>query len=241
MYRLLLLLGFAVSSCAPAYIANTRNVPLFGEANEFAGSVALSSGIDAQLAYSFSDHIAVMVNANTVIKKITPKDDASFNRNHFFGEAGIGYFTRTKAARFELFGGLGMGQGNSYESFFFFGTKELVAKGTYNRIFFQPSIGTNKKKFNIMFTARVSMVGFQKFTTDTPSPGSPGEYKPTDGYHTFFEPSITLRSHLAGNLRGFFQLGINKPFNDDVYFSSVPVQAAIGIQIHTGQLRTRVY
>lgn len=240
MYRLLFLVGFALTSCAPAYISNTRNVPLFGEANEFAANVAMSSGVDAQLAYSFTDHIAVMANANSVFKKYTPEGKPSYNRNHFFGEGGIGYFSRTKSARFELFGGYGMGSGNSYESFFFFGKEELVAKGTYSRIFIQPSFGTNKKKFNIMFTARLSMVDFKKFTTTDPASVAP-EYKPIDGIHTFIEPSITLRSHLAGNLRGFFQFGLNKPLNDDVYFDYVPVQAAIGIQIHTGQLRTRVY
>jgi hypothetical protein len=240
MYRLLFLVGFVAVSCAPAYISNSRNVPMFAEGGEFAASVAVSSGVDVQTAYSLTDHIAIMANANAVIKKLTPPGKESFNRDHLFGEAGLGYFTRTKTMRVELYGGYGMGQGNSYESFFFFGKSELVAKGKYSRIFIQPSIATNKKKFNLAFTVRLSMVDFSEFSTTDPAAVTP-LYIPTDGMHGFLEPSLTARVHLAGNLRGFFQLGLNQPLNNDVYFNYVPLQAAIGIQIHTGQLRTRVY
>jgi hypothetical protein len=243
MYRLLLLAvlgGFALSSCAPAYISNVRNTPMFGEANEFAGTVALSSGIDAQAAYSVSDHVAVMANFNTVQQKLKPDNKPSFNRNHIFAEGGVGYFTRTKKSRFELYAGYGAGGGTSYESYYFFHTQsnETVTKAKYSRIFIQPSIGTNKKKFNMIFTARVSMVGFREFSTDDPA-ATPSIYKPT-GYNVMIEPSITARAHLAGNIRGFVQLGANAAAGD-VDFNYVKVQGAIGIQIHTGQLRTRVY
>ena len=241
MYRLLLLVAFAVSSCAPAYIANTRNTPMFGEANEFAGTVALSSGVDVQGAYSVSNHVAVMANLNTVQKKLATEDNTTFNRNHFFGEGGIGYFSRTKSSRYEIFAGYGMGSGTSYESYYFFHTnsKSVVTKTNYNRIFIQPSISTNNRKFNMIFTARVSMVGFEKYSTESPL-ATPQVYRPTNGYQVILEPSITARAHLAGNLRGFLQLGLNKSLHD-VDFNYVPVQASIGIQIHTGQLRTRVY
>jgi hypothetical protein len=243
MSRLLFLAamaGFALSSCAPAYISNTRNVPLFGEANEFAGTVALSSGVDVQAAYSVSDHVAIMANANAVIKKYSPEGHDSFNRDHLYFEGGLGYFTRTKKSRFDMFAGYGVGEGNSYESYYFFQTqsKEVVAKGIYNRIFIQPSIGTNKKKVNIIFTARISMVGFTKFSTDD-AIAPIKEFKPS-GYDIILEPSLTLRAHLAGNVRGFFQLGVNSPVGQ-VDYKVVPVQGSIGIQIHTGQLSTRVY
>src|ERR1051325_9395510 len=103
MYRLLLLVGLALTSCAPAYISNTRNTPMFGEGNEFAGSVAISSGVDVQTAYSVSNHVALMANFNTVQKKYSTDMQGSFNRNHIFGEGALGYFSRTKTSRFELF------------------------------------------------------------------------------------------------------------------------------------------
>jgi hypothetical protein len=214
---------------------------MFGEANEFAGNFALSSGVDVQLAYSVSDHVAIMANANTVQKKETPLGQKPFNRNHVFGEGGIGYFTRTKTSRFELFAGYGMGSGTSYESYYFFHTqtKEVITKANYNRIFIQPSISTNHKKFNLIGTLRVSMVGFEKYSTEDPI-ATPSIYKPTTGYQVMLEPSLTARFHLAGNLRAFFQLGINRSLHD-VDFNYVPVQGSVGFQIHTGQLRTRVY
>jgi hypothetical protein len=241
MYRLLILIALAATSCAPTYISNSRNVPMFADGGEFAGSVALSSGVDVQTAYSVTEHVALMANANIINQKSKTEDGQSFTRSNTFFEGGLGYFSRTKQSRFELFAGYGMGKRTSYETFYFFqNAVPLVADGTYSRIFIQPSIGTNKRKFNIAATLRVSMVNFTEFQTEDPGAATP-MFKPTDGYHVFIEPSLTTRFHLAGNLRGFFQLSVNKPVPDDVYYTSVPVSAAIGIQIHTGQLRTRVY
>ena len=244
MFRLLLLVvvvAFAATSCAPTYLSTSRNVPMFAEAGEFAGSVAISTGVDLQTAYSVSDNVALMANASVISQNGSTDDDVSFKRKNTFVEGGIGYFARTKTRRFEIFAGYGMGSRTSYESFYFFQNNvPLIADSKYSRIFIQPSIGTNKKKFNIAATLRVSMVNFTQFTTDDPTAVVP-MYKPNEGIHVFLEPCVTARFHLAGNLRGFFQLGVNQPVPDDVYYTSVPIQAAIGIQIHTGQLSTRVY
>ncbi|HZY81076.1 MAG TPA: hypothetical protein VFE50_16245 [Cyclobacteriaceae bacterium] len=243
MYRLLLLVGFVATSCAPTYISNSRNVPMFADGGEFAGSVAVSSGVDLQGAYSLSDHVALMANVNVLSQKSTTEDGESFTRKNTFAEGGLGYFTRTKTMRTEIFAGYGMGSRTSYEALYFFrkaNAEPLIADGKYSRIFFQPSISTNKRKFNIAFTARFSMVNFTEFKTKDPGAASP-TFKPTDGLQLFIEPAITTRFHLVGNLRGFFQLGLNRPVPDDVYYTFVPLQAAVGIQIHTGQLRTRVY
>ncbi len=93
-----------------------------------------------------------------------------------------------------------MGSGTSYESYYFFHTlsQSVITKANYGRIFIQPSIATNNKKFNIIFTARVSMVGFSKYSTEDPR-ATPQVYKPTNGYQVILEPSITARVHLAGN------------------------------------------
>lgn len=214
---------------------------MFADAGEFAGSVALASGIDVQTAYSLTDNVAVMANANIISQKSSTDNDVSYTRKNTFFEGGVGYFNRTKTRRFELFAGYGMGKRTSYETFYFFqNAVPLVADSKYTRIFFQPSIGTNKRKFNIAATLRVSMVNFNEFQTKDPAAATP-TFKPTDGIHVFIEPSLTTRFHLAGNLRGFFQLSLNQPVPDDVYYTSVPLSAAIGIQIHTGQLSTRVY
>lgn len=210
---------------------------MFGEGKEFAANVAVGSGVELQMATSVTDNIAVMANGATIFKKY---EEQQFSRDHFFGEAAIGLYGRTKGSRYEIFAGYGMGQGNSYESFFFYGPTEVVAAGKYSRIFLQPSIGTNAKKFNIILTSRLSMVKFSEFKTTAAGVATP-LYKPNDPFHLFIEPAVTTRFHLVGNVRGFFQLGLNAPVPNDIYFDYVTLQAAVGIQIHTGGLRTRVY
>lgn len=241
MYRLLILVAFVATSCAQTYVANSRNVPMFAEGGEFAGTVALASGVDVQAAYSVTDHVAVMANASILSQSATTKDGESFTRKNMFGEGGIGYFGRTKTMRYEMYAGYGMGERRSYEAFYFFRTTEaVIADGRYSRIFVQPSIATNKRKFNVAFSTRLSMVKFSEFTTTDASVAIKSQ-KPTDSPSFFIEPAVTTRFHLTGNLRGFFQIGLTTPMSGAAYFEHVPLQGAVGIQIHTGQLKTRVY
>ena len=97
MYRLLLLALFAMTSCAPAYLPNARNTPLFGEKGEFAGAVVLGSGIEAQLAGSLTDHVAVMAAGQFVIQDYT--EPAVYSKDYSFFEGGLGYFAIGLATR----------------------------------------------------------------------------------------------------------------------------------------------
>jgi hypothetical protein len=241
MHRLLLLVILGLCSCAPAYVSNSRNTPMFGEAGEFAGSVVLASGVEAHLAGSLTDNLAVMASGQAIFQKYT---EPVYEKDYYFYEGGLGYYGRSRAGRYEVFAGYGRGQGNSYDSYYFFQTasQAVVTQGKFQRIFIQPSFGTNNKKLNLIFSARVSMVNFTEFSTDDPivTPAALQTYS-SSGFHVVFEPSLITRFHLAGNLHGFFQLNINQPMPNDADFGHVPLQAAIGIQVHTGQLRTNVY
>lgn len=231
----------ALTSCAPAYLSNTRNTPLFGEAGEFAGAVVLGSGIEGQLAGSLTDHFAVMANVEVSMQKNT---DPSYTKDYLFYEGGLGYFGRSRTLRYEVFAGYGMGKGKSYDSYYYFqtGTQSVITEGKFQRAFLQPSFGTNNKKFNLIFAPRFSFVKFTEFnTTDPLVDVSLQTITPPEGFHFFFEPSLTTRFHLIGNLHGFFQLNLNAPVPNDVVFGYQSLSAAIGIQVHTGQLRTRVY
>lgn len=241
MIRLLLLALLALSSCAPAYLSNSHNTPLFGEAGEFAGAVVLGAGVEAQLAASITDHVALMAGGAMAFKQYT---NPEWSKDYLFYEGGLGYYGRTKGLRYEFFAGYGMGSGNSYESYFFFqsGTQAVVTNGKFQRAFFQPSFGTNNKKFNLIFTPRFSFVNFTEFSTTDPIVATTAQtYKPTTGYHFFFEPSVITRFHLVGNLHGFFQINLTAPVPNDADYTHLPLGAAVGIQVHTGQLRTRVY
>lgn len=249
--RFLLLLILA-ASCAPIYVPTTRNVPLFRGAGEFQGSAYLTTGVDVQLAYALTDHLGVTGNYNLLSQnQELPQDTAvpnmptSFQRKNNFGEVGLGYYQSTRSKRFEIYGGYGMGEGTSYDSYYFFaqnfGVKGIVSTGKYSRFYIQPSIGTNNKKFNLAFTMRVSAVEFSEFSSDGFT-GTTVTKNPNEPIHIFLEPSLTGKFPLAGNLYGVFQLNVNGPVPSEVYFEYVPLQFAIGIQLKAGgSLRSRVY
>jgi hypothetical protein len=236
-YLLVLLLAAA---CSPIYVPNTRNVPLFKDGGEFQASVyGTTAGGDAQIAYAVSDHVAVIGSYSYGTQNQTnPGTKEQFTRKNSYGELGLGFYKVKRHSRLEIFGGYGIGKGTTHDQYSFFGLdNDVVATGTFNRIFIQPSIGTNNRNFNIAFTPRIAMVKFTDFTTDVKS------VKPSDGYQTFIEPAVTGKFHLVGNLHGVFQLGLDVPVKSDaVYYEYMPAQFAVGIQIDTSnRLRTKVY
>ena len=238
-----LVLAALISSCSPLYVPNTRNVPLFRAKGEFQGTVYISTGLETQLAYAVSKNIAVMANGSLISQKIAEQD---YTRSHKFAEAAIGYYKVDQRYRAELFLGYGAGKETSFAQYFFFAPyfsqKDLVATGTFNRIFIQPTIGTNGRGFNLAFTPRLSFVDFTKFTSTDNNPANKEvTVKPNEKYHLFLEPALTGKFPIVGNLQGVFQLGLNVAMPGDVYFDYVPLQFSIGIQLNTGSLRTRVY
>jgi hypothetical protein len=232
--RFLILLALA-ASCAPIYVPTTRNVPLFRGAGEFQASAYVTTGVDVQAAFALTDHIGVTGCYSILSQKQTLPTDAlepNFQRKNNFGEAGLGYYKR-------------IGEGTSYSNYYFFakdfGVKGIVATGKYQQFFIQPSIGTNKKKFNMAFTLRVSAVEFSKFTSNGFT-STTVSVVPDEPLHIFVQPAITGKFPLAANLYGVFQLGLNSAVPSEVYFEYVPLQFALGVQLKAGgSLRTRVY
>ena len=225
------LAGLAATSCVPTYVANTRNVPMFDEAKEFTANVSYFSGIDAQVAYSFSDHIAAMANGNVIIKKTGfPLAYIPRSPNHLFGEGGIGYFTKRNDLHLEIFGGYGVGQGygNDPRVLFFVEDPWIAVKGRYNRIFAQPSISFGRDNSTFIVTSRFSAVSFSSFVTDVDSLNASIRPQPK-GYRVFFEPALTWRFDLANHFKGYVQLGLNVPLRSVTYYSNV-FQLAAGIQ-----------
>lgn len=247
-----LFLLFLVASCAPIYVPTTHNVPLHRGAGEFQGSAYFTTGVDVQLAFALTDHIGVTGNYNILSQNQglpqdtgVPNMPPSFQRKNNFGEVGLGYYNSTRSKRFEIYGGYGMGEGTSYDSYYFFaqnfGVKGIVATGKYHRYYIQPSIGTNSKKFNLAFTMRISAVEFSEFSSDGFT-GTTVTKTPNESIHVFVEPALTGKFPLAGNLYGVFQLGLNTAAPSEVYFDFVPLQFSVGVQLKAGgSLRSRVY
>ena len=200
-----------------------------------------------QAAYSFTDNVAIMGGYSMLNQKESAQN---FTRKNKYGELGLGYFKSDRSYRFELFVGYGLGEGTSLANYYFyasnFGVTDIVATGKYSRIFFQPTIASNNRKFNLAFTPRISVVDFKEFTSTgppLPAPQSaPVTKKPDEKPYLFLEPALTGKFPLVGNLVGVFQLGLAVPASSDAYFDVVPLQTSIGIQLHVGgKLRTRVY
>lgn len=242
--RFIFLLGLLAAGCSPLYVPTTRNVPLFREQGEFQATVIASTGAEVQTALAVTDNIAVMVNGSLLRQKISEPE--SYTRSHTFVEGGIGYYKANRRSRLEIFAGYGFGKGTSYSQYYFFedffGQKDLVATGTYSRIFIQPSFGQNNRRFNLAFTPRISLVDFSEFSSNDNNPAFDTEtVKPNEKPRLFIEPALTGKFPLVGNLQGMFQLGLNVKASPDLYFDYVPLQFALGIQLNTGSLRTRVY
>ncbi|MEK6780965.1 MAG: hypothetical protein AABY93_04635 [Bacteroidota bacterium] len=245
--RFIILLVLA-ASCAPIYVPTTRNAPLFRGAGEFQASGYLTTGLDFQAAYAVTDHIGLTGGYSWLSQnqELPPDEpEPSFQRKNNFAEIGLGYYKSTRSMRFELYGGYGMGKGTSYDNYYFFfedfGANGLVATGKYQRYYLQPSIATNKKKFNLAFTMRVSAVEFSEFSSDGFTTTTVTK-NPDEPLHFFVEPALTGKFPLTGNLYGVFQLGVNGAIPSEVYFDYVPLQFSVGIQLKAGgSLRSRVY
>ena len=103
MRYLLILLLFA--SCTQLYIPNTRNAPLFREQGEAQLSAYLTGGgLEAQAAYALTDHVAAIGSYAYGQSNQTNPD---YTQKNSYGEIGLGYYDRSRSARYEIFGGYG--------------------------------------------------------------------------------------------------------------------------------------
>lgn len=239
-FSLIILAAVLATSCAPMYVPSMRNTPLFNGQGEFKGGVFLGTGVDLQGALSLTDNIGVLGSYSFLSENRNDPVDPNqkFKRKNQYFEGGLGYYKATRNRRIEVYVGYGSGKGTTtgQYSFLGLGQQEVIVTGKYNRLFIQPSIGTNNRGFNLAFTPRISYVNFHEFQS------GPIIEKPDEKGHLFIEPAGTARFRMGSNIYGMFQLGLNLAMPNDAFFDHVPVQAAIGIQLHLGgSLRTRNY
>jgi hypothetical protein len=228
-----LLLLIVLSSCAPVYIPNSRNSPMFQKGGEFQGSVSFGNGIEAQTALSITNHFGVMGNflyIDRVEGSDTDNDEDNF-RHHKFFEGGIGYFENQEKMFVEIFAGYGRGEGSSSDEFIT-GSTAVKATGKYERYFIQPAFGFNKKTMHLSFVPRFSMVDFTEFTDGNLS--FPIDEDPV----FFFEPAVVGRVNFANNRIFFsFQTGISTSINSGRYFDHRPFQMSAGLGFRIGGIR----
>ncbi len=220
-------LSIAILSCAPVYVPNARNAPLFRGAGEFQSSVSFGEGIDAQGAVSITNHIGVMGNYNYVNRNTSDINDNDYVK-HKFWEAGVGYYENTDKMSYEIFGGYGRGEGTSYGTYSWFGSTDINATGNYQRFFIQPSIGSNQNIFNWIVSTRISLVDFENFTYD----GVVANY---NSPALFFEPAFTGRIHFGKSpIYTQFQTGFSFTTQGDTVYDYQPFQLSFGIGLRFG-------
>ncbi len=218
IFFLILVLYIVLQSCAPAYVPNTMNTPLFENKNEFKATINGGfNGGDAQFAYTPINHLGIMLNGSFM----NNNDSNSYHR-HTFGEFGVGYYNAFGIGRFEVYGGYGLGSVDSYFKNELFNSK---AQATYHRIFIQPSIGISSDFADFSFTPRFVLVNMHLNSTTL------------EGFNTgrldpFFEPAITARFGYK-YVKFFMQFGLSVPLIDknEYIYDYEPFILAFGIHL----------
>lgn len=201
-----LLISFIFCSCAPVYLPNMRQVPMFTKQGEFQTSLATGNcGWQLQSAVAITDHIAFAVNYtnNTEKEYQTDRTTLDEHRFHRFLEGSAGYYDNIGIMFYEILGGYGQGKGYSFDEDWTTGN----AEGKYDRYFIQPAFGLNKKKFQVAVAPRISMIDFKEFTNFT--------YSEPVALHTIFflEPAAVCRLNTLNNHLYFtFQAAMAFPF-----------------------------
>jgi hypothetical protein len=223
----LLFLVVVLSSCAPVYVPNLRNSPMFQKQGEFQGSFQIGNGLEAQGGVALTNHLGLI--ANYAYINNTETEESSDYHRHRLAEAGLGYFSNSEDMIFEFYAGYGKGEGSSYESFYFSGSQAIQATGKYERYFFQPAFGFNKKVFHFSFSTRFSVVDFLEFSDGTTT------FQDNRDPIVFFEPAALGRVNMMNNHMFYtFQTGFSTAIGQEKYFDHRGLQFGMGFGFRLG-------
>lgn len=232
---LILFLGVslpALMGCAPIYVPNTVHSPMLEEQGEVqVGGYLGSSGIDVQAAVALSDHVGASADFSYANQE--QDEDALFSadeHNHRFGEVGVGYFTDLSAvARFEVYGGYGIGRAKARDDYEFITSGTVTATGRYDRFFLQPAMGIAAGPLHLNGALRLVRVHFREFETSR-------EVFSEDETAFFVEPAVGVRVG-TGTVRFETQVGLSRSFTapSDVAFDHDPLWMSVGVQYTMGR------
>lgn len=221
----------AFSSCAPVYVPNIRNTPLFGKAGEFQGTFQVGNGIDGQAAVSITNNLGVMGSISYANR--SDLDEPDHYHYHKFYEGGIGYYQNDEKLCYEIFAGYGWGEGSSFDEFEIFGSgDEVRASGKFERFFIQPALGFNKKIMHVSFSSRISFVNMYEFVDETNS-----IVYPESDFVVFVEPAVVGRVNVADRRVFFtFQAGASASITGQKPWDHRPFQWGMGMGFRIGGL-----
>jgi len=211
-WTLLSCITFILGSCAPAYVPNTVNTPMFSNKGDIQVNLnAGISGFDPQLSYAVTDKLGIMLNGS--FANSTSDSSVNFHKHQFI-EIGTGYYTKIgTSGRFETFGGLGYGKVKAeYDNDLW----QSHADVDNIRIFIQPSIGVASDVFDGSLSSRFVFINLYKDSNES--------------YGLFAEPALTGKLGYK-YVKAVLQLGLSIPLNaDNIDFNYQPLLFSVGLQ-----------
>jgi hypothetical protein len=231
-----LLTLMACSGCSHYYYApNAHNVPLFEEKNEFrlAGSGSNGdefSGLEAQAAYSVTDHFALM--GNFMSAKGEENNNPSHGDGHYI-EGGAGYFTKLdKKIVFEVYGGFGGGRARNYYS------EGGNSNMNFLKGFVQPAVGFTSPYFDAAVSMRLGLLNYNRNNIGSVGPMSEEDARDLNYIHSnptsfLWEPAITVRGGWK-----YIKLQTQLGFSQNLSHSSLAMEKTnfnIGLYISLGR------
>lgn len=148
-----------LSSCAPAYIPTSVEVPVFKEEGEVNISVQTgTAGIDPHLSVAITNNVAIMLNGSFGESDEVSNDPDDIDdryHKHMTGEMGLGYYENFGKHGFcQVFAGYGYGRVKSYYAWEVDGFVDYFTTADMQKVFVQPSVGFTSNYFEIAFTPR---------------------------------------------------------------------------------------
>ena len=207
-----------ISGCAPIYTPNIIHTPLFSEKND--ADIQLGSGTcgyDAQIAYAPLNHLGLMINSSFRNKNVS---DTNFYNKHSFVEGGLGYFGKFNVkGRYECYAGYGTGTSENYDATFY-----GLVTGSYNRYFFQPSVGIKTDVFEGAFSVRLVYLDMYKISKNV-------GYTRNQLSAGYYEPVFTARVGYKF-VKFFMQAGLSIPMQDQLKYTDSPFVFNVGFNLN---------
>ncbi len=222
--QLLILLVIFFAGCAPVYVPNALNTPMFEEKGDINASFyGGTSGTDFQLSYAVTDNILVLANGSFARRDST--DDTDFHE-HTYGEAGVGFYSAFgKNGRSETIIGYGMGKASAEGDFSFIGLDKYLITGTYRRFFLQGNVGFGSEGFDGGLAIRASYLTFY----DLKHGNEDYDEEKMTGF--FAEPVLFLRAGWK-YVKLQTQIGFSYPFSKSTSLGYQPFMFSFGVNVN---------
>ncbi len=184
------LVALLACACTPVYMAPAANAPLLSKQSELHLAAYMgTNGLDAQLAYSVTDSVAVTGSVSADPSGHEDEDPSEtaidLDNSHLYGEAALGYYLPfEKNFVFEAFAGAGGGSTRG-ELVYWGETMEETAEssGTYFRPFLQADVGLSFPALDLGAAARWCVVRYDYSTPDV-------RFRDDVAYMLFMEPIL---------------------------------------------------